>query len=468
MRHFPIFLDLDGERVVVSGAGDVAAAKLRLLLKTNAAISVFGDAPSGIVEAWAADGLIDLRRRSVEEDDCIGARLVYATNGEAEADARAAEYGRRANALVNVVDKLDDCDFITPAIVDRDPVTVAIGTEGAAPVLARRIKADLEARLSAGLGTLAAIARGYRLKVGETLSARARRDMWSRYFDGEGQRALDDGGTAAARRLLEGLIRDHEGKSGQAGHVSIIGAGPGDPELLTLKARRVLDQADVVIHDRLVPAAILELARREATIIEVGKRPDGKSWKQRDINTLMVAYASGGASVVRLKSGDPAVFGRLDEEMDALDEAGIAFDIVPGITSAIAAAAEIKVSLTRRGRNSALRILTGHDVDGFAEQDWRNLSHPGTVAAIYMGVRAARFVQGRLMLHGAVPETPITVIENVSREGQKTVSATLGTLVHEIETAGVSGPAIIFVGLAPRSEITVRNESNIDIKEALL
>ena len=181
----------------------------------------------------------------------------------------------------------------------------------------------------------------------------------------------------------------------------LVGAGPGDPELLTLKARRLLHEADVVIHDRLVPEAILELARREATIVEVGKNAYGPSWKQADINALMVRHAQAGATVVRLKGGDPAVFGRLDEEIEALEAAGIAYGVVPGVTSASAAAAAIGQSLTKRGRNSSFRVLTGHDVDGFAEHDWRELAKPGATAAIYMGVKAATFLRGRLLMHGA-------------------------------------------------------------------
>ena len=180
----------------------------------------------------------------------------------------------------------------------------------------------------------------------------------------------------------------------------------------------------MVIHDRLVPAPILELARREATVIEVGKIPYGPSWKQEDINALLVEHG-GQSTVVRLKSGDPGIFGRLDEEMDALDAADIPFDIVPGITSAAAAAASIKVSLTKRGRNSSLRILTGHDINGFAEQDWRDLAKPGTVAAIYMGVKAAAFLRGRLMIHGCAENTPVTAIENASRPDQHVIASTL-------------------------------------------
>jgi len=232
--------------------------------------------------------------------------------------------------------------------------------------------------------------------------------------------------------------------------VALISAGPGDPELLTLKARKALHEADVVIHDRLVSPEILELARREAIVIEVGKTPFGPAWKQSDIDALIVEHAAGGAHVARLKSGDPVVFGRLDEEMDALDAAGIPFTIVPGITAASAAAATIGASWTKRGRNASFRLLTGHDVAGFAEQDWRGLAQPGQAAAIYMGVRAARFLAGRLLMHGAAADTPVTAIENVSRADQKIVATTLARLPDTLAEAGITGPAILFLGLSPR------------------
>jgi uroporphyrin-III C-methyltransferase/precorrin-2 dehydrogenase/sirohydrochlorin ferrochelatase len=362
MRHYPVFLDMRGRSVVVSGAGATAAAKLRLLMKTEARLEVYGADPAPEVRAWAHEGRIAMVERPIEPGDAAGAELVYGANGDAAEDARAAAIGRAAGALVNLVDNLDDSDFITPAIVDRDPVTVAIGTEGAAPVLARHIKARVEELLPSSLGLLTRIGQAFRARV-EALDSRARRRFWSRYFFETGPRALADGAGAAEAELARLL---DEGVEAPRGFVHLVGAGPGDPELLTLKARRLLHEADVVIHDRLVPPAILELARREATILEAGKTAFGASWRQADINALMVKHARAGATVVRLKGGDPAVFGRLDEEVEALEAAGVPYGIVPGVTSASAAAAAIGRSLTRRGRNSSFRVLTGHDVNGFA------------------------------------------------------------------------------------------------------
>ncbi|MDQ2093412.1 uroporphyrinogen-III C-methyltransferase [Rhodalgimonas zhirmunskyi] len=236
----------------------------------------------------------------------------------------------------------------------------------------------------------------------------------------------------------------------EKGHVHFVGAGPGDPELLTCKAVALLGRADVVLHDRLVPGAIVALARPGAEIVEVGKTAFGASWAQEDINALLVRYGRA-ATVVRLKSGDCGIFGRLDEEMDALDAAGIGFSIVPGITAAAAGAAAVGASLTKRGRNGALRILTGHDTNGFADHDWRALARPGAVAAIYMGKAAADYLRGRLLMHGADAETPVTIVEHASRPEQRVVAATLLSLRERLD--GVSGPAVLLFGIAPRGAL---------------
>ena len=235
------------------------------------------------------------------------------------------------------------------------------------------------------------------------------------------------------------------------GHVVFVGAGPGDPDLLTLKALRALQAADVVIHDRLVSPGILDLADPAARRLNAGKQGFGPAMSQDDINALIVAHAVGGASVVRLKGGDPTVFGRLDEEIDAVTAAGLSWQVVPGITAASASVAAIGQSLTKRGRNAAVRFLTGHDMAGFADHDWRALARPGEVAAIYMGKKSARFIQGRLIMHGADRATPVTVIENASLPDQRVLSTTLDRLPADLGAAALTGPALTFLGLAPRA-----------------
>lgn len=451
MQHFPIFLNLRNRRVVVSGGGDAALAKLRLILKSDAIVHVFAENPAPEIADWAGREQLTLTRRPLQPGDVSGASLFYAAAEDANEDDRTAGLAQNEGALVNIVDNLDASAFITPAIVDRDPVTIAIGTEGAAPVLARAIKSDLEDRLPASLGALARIGKTFRKMASALPAGLARRNFWTDYYFNTGPRAWDVGGELQVTRKLDLLLDQHLRQKSQPGHVDFVGAGPGDPELLTLKARRALDRADVVIHDRLIAPDILELARREATLIDVGKQGFGPSTGQDHINALIVQHARDGAQVVRLKSGDATVFGRLDEEIDACDAAGVTWRIVPGITAASAAVAGIGQSLTRRGRNSAVRLLTGHDVDGFADHDWATLARPGEVAAVYMGKKSARYFQGRLLMHGADRSTPVTVVENASRPDQKVIATTLAQLPADLNAAALAGPALTLFGLSPRA-----------------
>ncbi len=443
MNHFPVFMAVEGRRIVVSGGGEAAIAKLRLLLKTTAHLTVVAEDPAPQIARWHDDGLLRIVPRSMAPGDALCAVLFYAANGDATEDARVAALARADGAAVNIVDNLADSQFITPAIVDRDPVTVAIGTEGAAPVLARRIKADLEEVLSPVLGPLARAGKAFRTAADALPMGPRRRAFWSDWYD---RRTLP----ADPRAALDALLARHRTQAAAPGHVSFVGAGPGDPDLLTLKARRLLHEADVVIHDRLVTPEILELARREAIVVDAGKTGFGPSMAQAEIDAAIVAHARAGHHVVRLKGGDPTVFGRLDEEVEACTAAAIPYEIVPGITAASAAVAAIGQSLTRRGRNAEARLLTGHDMKGFADHDWAALARPGAVAALYMGKRAARFVQGRLLMHGAAPGTPVTVVANATRPDERVLATTLDRLEPDLTAAALDGPALVLLGLAPR------------------
>jgi len=451
MQHFPVFMAVKGKRIVVSGGGDAALAKLRLLLKTEARIEVYATAAESEIEQWAAQGRLLLIRRPIEATDLMGAVLAYGADEEDLADARLAAFAAETRVPHNIVDNLQDSAFITPAIVDRDPVVVAIGTEGAAPVLARSIKAELESRLPSSLGLLTRIGRSFRQAAERLPMGRRRRDFWADYYGSVGPQAFAKGGEEGVAPALAHLLADHLTGAPKKGHVDFVGAGPGDPELLTVRARRALDAADVVIHDRLVTPAILDLARREAMIVDAGKEGFGPSTPQGEIDAMIVRHARKGRHVVRLKAGDPTVFGRLDEEIEAVEAAGVSYAIVPGITAASAAVAAIGQSLTKRGRNSSVRLLTGHDVKGFADHDWKALARPGEVAAIYMGKSSARFVQGRLLMHGCDPMTPVTVVENASRADQRVVVMTLSDMEPRMTEACLDGPALTFIGLAPRA-----------------
>lgn len=450
MKHFPIFLAVEGRRIILAGGGDAALAKLRLLLKTEAKLTVIAAQAAPEIHAWADASRLTLIQRTMEPGDTMCAALFYAAHDDAKEDARTAKIAHRDGALVNIVDNLLESQFITPAIVDRDPVTIAIGTEGAAPVLARAIKKDLEDRLPTSLGTLARIGKGFRAMAEKLSYGAARRNFWSDFYFNAGPRTMHQGEDAIKDALFT-LLHNHLNEDVKQGHIDIVGAGPGDPDLLTLKARKALDKADVVIFDQLVTPNILELARREAIMINAGKTGFGTAMAQEDINALIVEHGLRGHHVVRLKAGDPTVFGRLDEEINAITTADLSYTIVPGITAASAAVANIGQSLTKRGRNSSVRFITGHDTKGYADHDWKELAKVGQVAAIYMGKKSARFIQGRLLMHGADPSTPVTVIENVSRPDQRVITTALSNLEPTITNENLSGPAIMFLGLVPRA-----------------
>jgi uroporphyrin-III C-methyltransferase/precorrin-2 dehydrogenase/sirohydrochlorin ferrochelatase len=443
MRYLPVFVDTRGGIVAVFGGGTEALAKVRLLLKTEAHVTVVAAKLCDGLADYAADGQITWQ--TTDANILTTAQLAYVATGDRRLDRDLAARARKARVPVNTVDNPTQSTVITPAIVDRSPVVVAIGTDGAAPVLARRIKAVIEAQLEPQLGALVDSTLPHRGRVARQLSARAKRAFWEAFYAGPGDQAFAAGGASAVAALIDRLLAGWV--PGESGRVALVGAGPGDPELLTLKARKLLHSADVVLYDRLVDRRILELARREAALIEVGKAQAGEGWKQSEIDSLMIACAGSGALVVRLKSGDPLMFGRADEELAACRRAHVPVTIVPGITAAAAAAASIGASLTRRRRNSSITFLTARDAEGLAEHDWKALAS-GSSFAIYMGVRAAQFVQGRLLLHGANPATAVTIVENASRPNERVAEGTLAELPALIREAKITGPAIIFIGLS--------------------
>lgn len=460
MKYFPIFLDVAERRVAVVGGGAIAEAKLRLLLKTRALIDVYAETASETVERWASEERLQLHRRLPEIDDVADVVLLYAATDDAALSRALRALATQARVPMNAVDQPQQSDFITPAIVDRDPVVVAIGTEGQAPMLGRMIRSRVEALLPGSLGRLARLGGALRRTLPKLASVDEQRRRWQqaleRSLDGSLLYAGSD--QQITERLQQALLTDsatedvHPGHDGR-GCVDFVGAGPGDPDLLTVRALQALENADVIIHDRLVSEAILDRARREALRIDVGKQGFGPSTNQEAINCLIIEHAGQGLRVLRLKCGDPAIFGRLDEEIDACESAGVCWRIVPGITAAAAAAADLGCSLTRRDRNSALAVLTGHDCRGFSEQDWQRLATPGAVAAIYMGKRAARWIQGRLLMHGALAETPVTVVENAGRPEVRVIESSLLRLADDLAGAALSGPAVILYGLAARRAV---------------
>jgi len=448
MQYLPIHFDTRGASILIIGGGPAAEAKLRTLLKTEAKLTVVAVDISAEIARWSAQGKLSVMQRDFQPKDLDGTSLVYAATEDDARNGEIADLAAARQIPANAADYKAACRFITPALVDRAPVTVSIGTEGASPALARALKADLEMRLPPETGRFALKTKALREKVKAIMPEVAdRQRFWARILGGKDLTAQ----LAVAPDALEQQVdAELEGRDESAGKVLLVGAGPGDPDLLTTAARRALHAADVIVYDRLVSDGVMELGRREAEYIYVGKTPGEPSIKQDAINAILIAKASEGLSIVRLKSGDPLIFGRADEEIEALQAVGVDVEILPGITSAVAAAATINTSLTTRGTNKSVSFLTGHDAKGFAEQDWISLARLGGRAAIYMGVGAARFIQGRLMLHGAEVERPVTVVENASRPNQKITYTTLQNLPDDIISAGIEGPAILLIGYSER------------------
>jgi uroporphyrin-III C-methyltransferase / precorrin-2 dehydrogenase / sirohydrochlorin ferrochelatase len=443
MRYFPIFVDLQNARVVVVGGGEEALRKVRLLLKTDARIDVIADA---LHAELAANPRVNWLAKTYDAALLDGATLVYssdtALNKQVSADAMA------RGIQINAVDQADISSFIVPSIVDRDPVVVAIGTEGTSPVLGQGIRAKIDAMLPDRLGALAAKAQSMRDRVARHIPhGNRRRAFWQEFFFGATRDAFVAGDDAGFGKAMHDAV--HNVLAAKTGRVSLVGAGPGDPELLTLKAQRKLQEADVIVYDRLVSAGVLEMARRDAVRIPVGKTPFEPSPKQDEINAILIAEAQKGLRVVRLKGGDPYVFGRGGEEQAALEAKGIAVDVVPGITAALGCAASLKLPLTQRGQNRSITLLTASSESGIAEQDWQALAKPGQVLAIYMGVHAAGAISAQLLDAGMKPSIAVTLVENGTRADERVLHTTVGSLWDTVQRAGIEGPALIYIGLRP-------------------
>jgi len=448
VRYFPIFVDLEGREVLIVGGGEKALQKLRLLAKSTARIRLVATEFDAGILALSREPAVTLTRRSFVPSDLAGAAMVFAAADDTAVNSQVALAAKAQGIPHNVVDGPAESSFITPAIVDRSPVVVAIGTEGSAPVLAREIKAKIEAWLPANLGRVAEGAMALRRRVQEALTDPvARRRLWETLLHGAWRSSVLRGEAAAAEREFERQLQAAQLEVKPAGSVALIGCGPGDPDLLTLKAQQRLQEADVLVVDRLVNPAILEYARRDAQRIDAGKEPEGPSAAQDDINHILVREALKGQRVARLKGGDAFVFGRAAEEMAAVRAAGIPVEVIPGITAAHACAAGIGLPLTLRQKVRQFAVVTGASADGAFDLDWAALAKPGQAFAIYMGVRSASRFRDKLLAAGAGPQTVVVIVENGSLASERVIATELSRLGRAIEDLGVKGPAIIFVGL---------------------
>lgn len=447
MRVFLASIPLDQAKVVVVGSGEPALAKLRLFLNGPADLAWF--TPEGAPAALETPPDAPTpEARAPDNADLSGARLVFIALKDSALAGEVAANARRAGAQVNLVDRPEVSDFHTPALIDRDEIVVAVATGGSAPILARDLRSRIEAVLPQGVASVARLAGELRAAVKDAIpDFLRRRRFWEAAFRGPAADLAAEGRMAEARRHMVRFLNAAASHDAVAqGVVHIVGAGPGDPELLTLKALRALQDADVIIHDRLVSPEVLDRARRDARRIYVGKTRGDHSVPQDQIESLMIQEARAGHRVVRLKGGDPFIFGRGGEELQSLRAAGVETVVVPGVTAALACAASTGLPLTHRDHAQAVTFVTGQPKPGGQDADWSRLAAPNHTLAVYMGVGQASRIASSLIAAGRDVDTPVAVVENGSRPDQRTAVGRLADLAELVARLELTGPALLFIG----------------------
>jgi uroporphyrin-III C-methyltransferase / precorrin-2 dehydrogenase / sirohydrochlorin ferrochelatase len=447
MDYLPVFMHLKSRPALVVGGGDVAARKCDLLLRAGAQVTVVApDLGEGLARR-AARGEVAHVHAAFAPAHVDGKHIVVAATDD-QAVNRAVHGACVSRGIpVNVVDQAQLCTFILPAIVDRSPIVVAISSGGSSPVLARRLRAKVESVLPASVGRLAALAERFRDSVKARLpDVNARRRFWERTLDGPVAELALSGREADAAVALERALQDSGTAAASVGEVYLVGAGPGDPDLLTFRAVRLMQQADVVVYDHLVGDGILDMARRDAHRIYVGKEARNHTLPQEGINELLVRLARQGRRVLRLKGGDPFIFGRGGEEIETLAANGIPFQVVPGVTAAAGAASYAGIPLTHRDHAHACVLVTGHLKDGSLDLDWPALARRDQTVVVYMGLGALAELCRQLIRHGLPDDWPAAVIENATTPAQRVLTGSLRTLPHLAQAAGMKPPALVIVG----------------------
>ncbi len=445
MDFLPIFLNIRDEPCLVVGGGEVAARKCALLMRAGARITVLAPTLAAAFDADLAAGRITHRAGQFRDEDLSGYAVVIAATND-DAVNRAVAAGARARRIpVNVVDQPALCSFILPSIIERAPLVVAVSSGGASPVLARLLRARLETLNPAGYGRLAELARAFRDKVKSRLKPAERRRFWERVLEGPIAELVFSGRDDEARRALQDALDDTRLVL-SGGEVSLVGAGPGDPDLLTFRALRLMQQADVVVYDRLVSQPILNLARLDAERIYAGKERSKHALPQEDINQLLVRLAREGKRVVRLKGGDPFIFGRGGEEIDTLAVEGIPFQVVPGITAAAGCATYAGIPLTHREYSQSVVFVTGHLQDGSVNLNWRALAQPRQTIVFYMGLLGVDILCRELAVHGLPAATPAALIQQGTLPQQRVLTGTLETLPGIVRESDVKAPTLIIIG----------------------
>lgn len=451
LASLPVFFKLAGRRCLVAGGSDGAAWKAELLASAGAQVDVYAASPGERLERLASGApSLTLHRRDWAEADLAGALIAIADAASDEEAARFRAAGHTAGAVVNVVDRPPFCDFQFGSIVNRSPLVVGISTDGAAPVFGQALRARIETMAPEGFTAWARAAREWREDISaRELPFRARRQFWEAFADLAFARP-DIAPSEADRQALLAAVSDEAVARSRRGKVILVGAGPGDPELLTLKALRALQSADVVLYDDLVSPGVLEFARREAEKLDVGKRGYRPSPGQPTISAKLVELAGAGRTVVRLKGGDPAIFGRATEEIEAVLAAGLDLEIIPGVTAASGAAAALKASLTERDLARRVQFVTAHSRDGVLPDDidWAALADPGATTVVYMGVRTMPELVQKVLAAGLSPATPAILVDRATWPEERVIPASIGTIVQETDRARPAGPCLVIFGAA--------------------
>nr|WP_231617018.1 siroheme synthase CysG [Pseudoalteromonas sp. SWXJZ10B] len=444
VQYLPIFTKLDNKPVLVVGGGEVALRKCRAFLKARASVTLVAPWFCDELKEHAHNNEVTLIDAYFDESHLDGKMLVIAATDRDEVNNNVFELANARNVFVNVVDDQPKCTFIFPSIVDRDPITIAISSAGTAPVLARRLREKLETLIPHHIGPLATLVGGFRDKVKKRFKHFSdRRQFWEGVFDSSVVSKVQTGDTQGAEQQLEQML---DAKAEPEGEVYVVGAGPGDPELLTLKALQLMQQADVVVYDFLVSDEIMELVRRDADLICVGKRLGDHSVVQDDTNQMLVDLAKQGKKVCRIKGGDPFIYGRGGEEVQVLAANNVNYQIVPGITAAAGCSAYAGIPLTHRDHAQAIQFVTGHCKKDGQELDWQSLAKPNQTLAIYMGVIKSPHIQSELLKHGRKANTPVAIIENGTRKNQRVVTGQLGELADLIQRNSIISPALLIIG----------------------
>ncbi|ERJ18896.1 Siroheme synthase protein [Salinisphaera shabanensis E1L3A] len=437
------------------GAGDVATRRIASLLDVDADVSVVAPDATDSVHEWAEAGRLRLSQRAFEDTDLNGPVLAFACTGDAQVNAMVAELGRSKGVLVQRADDAGASDFLVPAVVRRDALQIAISSDGQAPTLARILRSRLDAWLPRAYGDLARLAGDFRDQVKETLPRQHRARFWLRVLDGPIAEKVFTGRLAEARRDMKRALADDRPDVPVRGEVYLVGAGPGDPDLLTSRALRLMQRADVVLYDSLIPRAIVDLSNPQAERIHVGKRASRHTLPQDDINALMVRLAGEGKRVLRLKGGDPFVFGRGGEEIAQLAEAGVAFQVVPGITAASGCAAYAGIPLTHRDYAQSVTFVTGHLKQGELELPWPQLARTGQTVVFFMAVKSLSGICEALREHGLAENWPAALVIEGTTIRQQLLVGTLADLPARVARETIEGPALLIVGEVVRLNETL-------------